>query len=90
MNKRDTWTVEAYNNATATTLREAYGRYSKAKEDAYMDCLRLKVDMDGWDFKIVGATCYLFTAGFKFKNEQGETCLMYITKGGNRVIKLDQ
>ena len=90
MNKRDTWTVEAYNNSTATTLRDVYGRYSQAKEDAYMDCIRLKVEMNGRDFRIVGASAYLFSAGFLFENEQGETCLMYITKGGNRVIRLEE
>jgi hypothetical protein len=88
MNKRDTRTVEAYNNATATTLRQVYGRYSMKKEEAYNNCIRLKVEMNGRDFRIIGASAYLFSAGFVFDNEQGEECLMYITKGGNRVIKL--
>lgn len=90
MNKRDTWTVEAYNNSTATTLRDVYGRYSQAKEDAYRYCRYLMLEKDGWDFRIIGATVYLFTAGFKFKDENGKTCLMYITKANNRVIKLEE
>ena len=88
MNQRQKGIVESYKRAYATELREVYSRWSSKKETAFKQCRELMREKDGKNFKIISSNGYMFTAGFEFKNEKGEDCIMYITKKGAEEIKL--
>ena len=88
MNQRQKAIVESYKKSTTDNLREVYGRWSNKKESAYKHCKELMKEKNGNNFRIISANGWMFTAGFEFKNEKGEDCLMYITKNGAETIKL--
>ena len=88
MNQRQKGIVESYKRAYATELREVYGSWSSKKEKAFAHCKELMKEKGGKNFRIISANGWAFTAGFEFKNEKGEDCIMYITKNGATEIKL--
>ena len=90
MTKRQENIISRYYASKATTLRDVYKSWSSRKEEAYMDCVRMKVDLDGDNLRIIGANTDKFSVGFTFTNDDGEKCLMYITPSRNEVIRLEE
>lgn len=93
MNKRNEAIVSRYEKSTATSLRQVYGTFSKKKEDAWENCVgtRLVYEEMGYKvgrLKILGASCYQFSAAFTAKKEDG-IYLVYITKSGAEEIKIE-
>lgn len=71
----------SYLHATATCLREAYGRYSQEKHDAEIAILREKIDNDGMDYRVTGASSFAFTCAYVYTdNKTGELRLRTHTK----------
>ena len=87
MTKKHTSIYNNYLRSTATTLRDVYSSYSYAKEKAYNYCRSLCADYDGYDFKIIGHNCHVFSAGFTFSDGMNEY-LMYITPSKDEKILL--
>lgn len=78
-----------YLRASATMLSQVYGKYSKAKADAYDYCLRLCRDLDGHDLRIVSSNVYHFSVGFRFTDkETGKEKFAYITRDHNSYCEL--
>ena len=86
MTKRHEAIITRYNNSTAHTMRDVYGKWSNAKEKAYNDCLKKCADDDGRGFKIIGANTSFFSVGYI--KDDGAT-LVYITHGGREEIALN-
>ena len=78
-----------YLRATATTLSQVYGKYSKAKANAYDYCLSLCNSLGGHDLKIISKSVYEFTVGFLFNDQEtGKEMFAYITKSHNSYCEL--
>ena len=88
MNKRDREIVRAYEWSDKYNLWRAYGSFSQRKAEAWEYCEALCIEKDGRGLKVIGANTAFFTAGFLFE-EDGRKKLMYITKGDDRVIDLE-
>ena len=89
MTKKALYRVIAYRKATATTLRDVYSSWSDDKEKAYRRCIQMKVDMNGYDFRIISANTWQFSCGFLYRDGDGVEHLMYITKGEDNDIRLE-
>ena len=70
---------EDYKRSTATSLRDVYGSYSRAKEDAWDYCKELMYKFSGYGLRVISSSRYMFTAGFMFE-EDGKEMFMYISK----------
>lgn len=66
--------AKAYYNiwlrSKARSLSDVYGKYSKAKEDAYYRCLDLEYHLDGSLGRILTHNCQYFTFGFIFTHPE--------------------
>ena len=55
------------------TLREVYGNYSRAKENAYNYCLGLYAKENGYNFRIISHNTFSFSVAWEIVNpETGE------------------
>ena len=69
------------------TLDDVYKSYSAAKQNAYDYCKRLQDKYNGYDFRIISANTFIFTAGFKFVDvETGVIKFMYITPSYDTIV----
>lgn len=73
----------------ATELSDVYGRWSKAKEDAFAYCKKIQSDFDGYDGRIAAHCINFFSYDFRFKVE-GREYLMHITKNYNRAYMIKE
>ncbi len=78
---------EDYKKSTAHSLRDVYGRFSAAKENAWRYCEDLMQMFDGYGLKVIASNGYMFTAGFMFE-EDGKTMFMYITPSRDVAIEV--
>lgn len=78
-----------YEDSCMYSLYDAYGRFSRAKEEAYEDCLRCERDHNGRGLKIIGACTSNFSVGFLFE-DNGVECFMYITKDHRRYAPVSE
>ena len=77
--------MASHARATASELRQVYGRYSDAKRRAMDYCKGLCARLDGWDLRILGANSMAFSVGFYFTDKgTGAVCFAYITKDYDR------
>lgn len=90
MTKKAQSRIESYRKATATSLRDVYTSWSDDKEKAYRRCIQMKVDMNGYDFRIISANGWKFSCGFLYRDGDGIEHLMYITKGEDNDIRLEE
>ena len=81
--------VERYYDADDTDIYDAYARPSKTMRDAYNKCIKMKVNMDGTDFRITGHSSYTFSCAFRYKVD-GVEWLRYITKSNTYDINLTE
>lgn len=85
--KEAMYITEQYKRSRATCLADVYGRYSRAKEEAFNYCRRLMAEYDGEDLRILSHNTFRFIAAFQFMNkETGEAMLMYITPSKNKEV----
>ena len=67
-------------HATATTLREIYGRFSEAKRRAYDWCMQDMRDHDGFAPRVIKGNCMAFSFAYQYVNQEtGELMLCYHT-----------
>lgn len=79
---------ESYKRSSAITLRDVYGSWSKAKENAYEYCRNLMAEKNGHGFRIISANGWMFTAGFMFE-EDGKQMFMYISKTKDVAVEVE-
>lgn len=73
--------VNSHRFAIRTELRQCYASWSKEKQDAWLDCLSKKKELDGYDMKIDSANGWVFTASFLYTDkETGEVKLYTMTR----------
>ena len=89
MTKRESQMVQSYRRATATDLYGIYTTFSSKKAEAFNYCKSLMKEHNGSNLRVIGGGSWQFSAGFEFKDEDGKDCIMYITKGHNTVIRLE-
>ncbi len=82
--------IEQWRASKATKLSDVYGRYSKAKENAFEYCKHICYEhYDGRNLKIIGHNSNIFTAGFEFIDpDTGVVRFMYITPSYNTVVDM--
>lgn len=72
--------IDAFKASTDYSLDTCYGRYSKAKANAWDYCKELCYRLGWWGLKVITHNVNIFTAGFLFTDEQtGVIRFMYIT-----------
>lgn len=72
--------ISVYKESESYSLDTCYGRYSKAKANAWKYCEELCNRLDGWGLKVVTHNVNIFTAGFLFTDDEtGVIRFMYIT-----------
>ena len=72
-----------------TSLFDCYESFSKAKWDALEYCKELCYQLNGDSLRIISHSCFAFSVGFVFVNEEGKSVFAYITKDYNRFMLLD-
>lgn len=80
---------ESYKISTDYSLRDAYGRYSRAKEEAWDYCKELMHKFDGYGLKVIGHNCHTFSAGFMFEWDN-ITMFMYITPTRDIAVEVEE
>lgn len=80
--------INSYNRATARTLFDCYQSCSCAKVAAYNSCADFMKRMNGYDSRICSFNGFMFTFGFRFKDEAGRENLMYITRDNDYCISM--
>lgn len=88
MTKANTYKLRQYNNSTASSLYDVYGSFSSKKYNAWKYCESLKARHNGHDLRVLSANTYMFTAGFRFRDDNGNDCLMYITPSKDEIITI--
>ena len=78
---------EDYKRSTYYSLRDVYGSYSRAKEEAWEYCKELMYKFSGYGLKVISYSRYLFTAGFMFE-EDGKQMFMYISPSRDIAIEV--
>lgn len=78
-----------YKKATAKTLNDVYDSWSDKKHKAYQYCKELEEKYDGHDFRIIGASGWIFTVGFVGMYEEKEA-FFYITPNHDYYIELSE
>lgn len=83
--------IRAYENTTDNTgeLYQVYDTCSTYKYRAMYRCKELCSKLNGHSPRITGHNTFAFTYAFKYENENGQTCLAYITKDNNYSIPLN-
>lgn len=80
---------DVWKHSRAYSLSDVYGRYSKAKENAFAKCRELMESYEGWGLRIVSANGWQFSAGFEYTDkETGVVRFAYITKEYVRVMDI--
>lgn len=72
MTKAQEHFIYSHKRATATRLDDVYDRCSTAKREAYASCWARFQEVDGYDFKIMGANTYSFTCGWFYMHDGKE------------------
>ena len=78
---------EDYRKSTDYSLRDVYGSYSRAKEEAWDYCKELMYKFAGYGLKVISHSRYLFTAGFMFE-EDGKQMFMYISPSRDIAVEV--
>lgn len=78
---------DAYKRSSAYSLRDVYGTYSRAKDDAWEYCKELMYKFNGYGLKVISFSRYMFTAGFMFE-EDGKTMFMYISPSRDIAVEV--
>lgn len=79
---------EAWQRSSSTSLRDVYGRFSQAKEEAYNYCCKQFREFDGERFRIIGANTDTFSVGFVGKIGD-RYAFFYITRDNDRYCYLN-
>lgn len=91
MNKQERRIYNAYRNAGATSLRDVYGTWSKAKENAMDYCRRTQYEQNGYNGRIISANTFQFTYAFVYETEDDNTpWLYYITKSREITFPIEE
>lgn len=75
--------IEAYRTSTRHTLKDAYIRPSKAKQEAFKCCQQVCEAENGDRLRVISANCQFFTVAFRVK-----TGLRVITRCHDYLIEL--
>lgn len=78
--------VEAYNRSTGHTLKDAYAKPSKAKQEAFEGCQQVCEAENGRRLRVISTTAQIFTVAFEVQNLQGAIELRVITKCYNYLV----
>lgn len=78
---------EDYKRSDATSLRDVYGSYSRAKEEAWDYCKELMYKFNGYGLRVISSSRYMFTAGFMFE-EDGKQMFMYISPSRDVAVEV--
>ena len=84
--KRGQQFVEAYDKSTKHTLKDAYTKPSKAKQEAFKRCQAVCERENGDRLRVISAGRQFFTVAFEVQNSQGATELRVITKEHDYLI----
>ena len=80
----------AFNRGPKTELREVYGNYSHAKQEALDYCKSLQSRLNGYDGTIVGHSAHFFSYAFKYADfNTGNMCLCYCTHANDYKFAID-
>lgn len=78
LNKKQKQFLNNYNESDMYSLRDAYGRYSRAKEQAEDEIIKEMESVGGHGYKVCTAGHFIFTCAYKVDDENG-TKLVYHT-----------
>lgn len=78
--------AEAYKRSTWRTLKDAYAKPSKAKQEAFEGCQQICEAENGDCLKVISRNIYDFTVAFEVQNSQGTTALRVITRYRNYLV----
>ena len=87
-NKKEMGMIWAYEHARYFNLNECYKNPSSYKLDAEWHIRHEMVKVDGYDFRITGFNCMVFSCAYRFINDDGDEILVYHTRDYRHVIKL--
>ena len=81
--------IRRWSESNYTDLNSAYGRYSKAKQNAWEYCKDLCDKKHGEGLKVISRNGWRFTAGFVFPHPKtGELMFMYISPSYDQEVSL--
>lgn len=78
--------VEAYKRSTWHTLKDAYAKPSKAKQEAFEGCQQICEAENGRRLRVISRNIYGFTVAFEVQNLQGAIELRVITRYRNYLV----
>ena len=81
--------IEMFNNSSDVELRDVYGSYSRAKENAYAYCRDREREFGSYNGVITGHNSMQFSYAFTGICE-GQWYLIFITRWGDYAVKLDK
>ena len=81
--------IDRFNNSSDVELRDVYGSYSRAKENAYEYCRDREREFGSYNGVITSHNSMQFTYAFTGVCE-GQWYLIYITRTADYAVKLDK
>ena len=69
-----------YQNSELYTLQNAYNSASANKYRAWNYCKQLLKQNNGYNLKVIGFNCHMFSAGFEYIDGNGKKHFVKITK----------
>ena len=86
--KKEMGMIWSYENARYYSLNECYKNPSKAKLNAEWAIKHEMIAVNGYDFRITGRNCMVFSCAYRYINNVGDEILVYHTRDYCHVITL--
>lgn len=67
----------------------AYNNPSRRKENAWEYCKNKCAEFNGYGLKVVGFNKFIFSAGFRFRDDDGREIYCHITPGYDRFMLVE-
>lgn len=90
INKRYREIYERYKDSWANDLYDVYGSFSRDKLNGYNDCRELQQELNGFNFKIIGACSTNFSCGFEYFNRYNKKMFVYMTYADNYEMEVEE
>lgn len=70
-------------------LDSVYKSCSSRKRAAWQYCVGKCNELNGSRLSVISYSCFFFSAGFTFKDEEGKKYFMFITSSNDTVMEVD-
>ena len=75
-----------YNESAGQTIYSVYGKPSDKKKEIWQSLCGLKDAQRGYDLRVIGYSCHLFTAAYRYRDADNKEMLRVFTVSRDFVL----